>query len=124
MTFQRAPPEVNGFGVTTCTPGLSRSLHVLSFFGLPSRTTKTTTDRVTIPCHLSLFQLGETRCFCTSALMSGASEKATMSASSPEATARLCSPDAPYDCENETPLPAGVFWNAEISWPYASFGVE
>ena len=56
--------------------------------------------------------------------MSGASENATRSADSPAATARLCSPDAPYDCEKLTPCPAGVFWNAEISWPYASFGVE
>ena len=42
-----------------------------------------------------LFQLGETRCFCTSEVMSGSSENATMSASSPAATARLCSPEAP-----------------------------
>src|SRR5919197_634362 len=115
MTFQRAPPEVNGFGVTIWTPGLSRSLQLRSCFGLPSRTTKTTTDRVTMPRHLSLFQLGATRCFCTSDVMSGASENATTSAESPAATARLCSPDAPYDCENVTSLPAAVFWNAGIS---------
>src|SRR3954447_14601952 len=124
ITFQRAPPDVNGLGVTICTPGLSRSVQVFSFFGFPSRTTKTTTERVTIPCHLSLFQLGATRCFCTSDVTSGASENATRSASSPEATARLCSPDAPYDCEKLTSLPAEVFWNAGISAPYASLGVE
>ncbi len=49
--------------------------------------------------------------------MSGASENATTSASRPDATARLCSPDAPYDWENETPLPAADFWKAGISCP-------
>ncbi len=47
---QRAPPELNGFGNTTCTPGLTRSSHVLMCFGLPLRSTKTTTDLETIPC--------------------------------------------------------------------------
>src|SRR5207253_9289968 len=70
ITFQRAPPEVNGFGVTIWTPGLSRSLQVLSLFGLPSRTTKTTTERVTIPCHLFLFQLCGTSFCWTSELTS------------------------------------------------------
>src|SRR6476469_9476987 len=117
MTFQRAPPDVNGLGVITCTPGLSRSLHVRSFFGFPSRTTNTTTERVTIPFHLSLVQFAATSFFWTSDVTSGASENATTSASRPDATARLCSPDAPYDCENDTSLPACVFWKAEISWP-------
>src|SRR6266511_5512429 len=117
MTFQRAPPEVNGFGVMTWTPGLRRSFQVLSFLGLPSRTTKTTTERVTTPFHLSLLQFGATSFFWTSDAMSGASENATTSASRPDATARLCSPDAPYDWENETPLPAADFWKAGISCP-------
>src|SRR3954463_16733293 len=117
ITFQRAPPDVNGLGVTICTPGLSRSVQVLSFFGLPSRTTKTTTERVTIPCHLSWLQFAGTSFFCTRDVTSGASEKATTSASSPDATARLCSPEAPYDCEKLTPWPAPVFWKAGISWP-------
>ena len=39
MMFQRAPPEVNGFGVMTSTPGLVRSAQVLMFFGLPLRVT-------------------------------------------------------------------------------------
>ena len=85
---------------------------------------KTTTDRVTIPWYLSLFQFFATRFFWTSEVMSGSRENATMSASSPAATARLCSPDAPYDWENVTPLPAWVFWNAAINCPYASLGVE
>src|SRR5262249_2694753 len=33
MTFQRAPPEVNGFGVITEMPGLSRSFQVLMCLG-------------------------------------------------------------------------------------------
>ena len=49
MTFQRAPPEVNGFGVSTSTPGLTRSSQPLMFFGLPGRTASATTERVTIP---------------------------------------------------------------------------
>ncbi len=53
----------NGLGVITWTPGLSRTSQLLSFFGLPSRTTNTTTERVTIPFHLSLFQLGATSFF-------------------------------------------------------------
>jgi hypothetical protein len=109
---------------TIWTPALSRSFQVLIFFGLPSRTTKTTTERVTMPRNLPLFQFCGTSFFWTSALMSGASENATMSAFNPEATARLCSPDAPYDCEKLTSLPTAVFWNAEVSWPYASRGVE
>ncbi len=107
---------MKGFGVTICTPGFTRSVHVRIFFGLPSRTTKTTTERVTIPWNLSLFQLGATRCFGTSALTSGASDRATMSAERPAATARLWSPEAPYDCEKLTPWPAGVFCKAGISW--------
>jgi hypothetical protein len=49
MMFQRAPPEVNGFGVTTCTPLRMRSFHDLMCFGFPGRTTKTTTEFVTMP---------------------------------------------------------------------------
>ncbi len=49
MMFQRAPPDVNGFGVTTSTSGRRRSFQLLIFFGLPSRTTKTTTELWTMP---------------------------------------------------------------------------
>jgi len=49
MRFQRALPELNGFGVTTLTPGLVRSAQVVMCFGLPLRTTKTTTEFVTMP---------------------------------------------------------------------------
>ena len=49
MTFQRAPPEMNGFGVITSTPGLTRSFQPLMCFGLPGRTERTTTESVTMP---------------------------------------------------------------------------
>ena len=42
--FHRAPPEVNGLGVITSTPGLVRSSQVRMFLGLPGRTAKTTTE--------------------------------------------------------------------------------
>ena len=47
--FHWAPPEVNGFGVITSTPSLSRSSQVSMPSGLPGRTAKTTTELVTIP---------------------------------------------------------------------------
>ena len=49
ITSQRAPPELNGFGKTTSTPGLTRSSHVRMCFGFPFRSTKTTTDFETMP---------------------------------------------------------------------------
>src|SRR5205814_3162576 len=103
ITFQRAPPDVNGFGVTTCTPGLSRSLHVRMCFGLPPRTMNTTTERVTMPWYAFLFPLEATRCALTSASTSGASDSSTTSAGRPWRTARACSPDAPYDWLKVTP---------------------
>ena len=42
--FHFATPAVNGFGVTTSTPGFSRSFQPLMCFGLPSRSAKTTTE--------------------------------------------------------------------------------
>ena len=49
MTSQRAPPELNGFGNTTSTPGFTRSSQVRMCFGFPLRSTNTTTDFETIP---------------------------------------------------------------------------
>ena len=95
MTFQRAPPEVNGFGLMTWMPGLIRSAHVLMFFGLPSRTTNTTIESVTMPPNLSLFHVVLTRPACESTVTSGASERFTTSAGSPLCTAAACGPDAP-----------------------------
>src|SRR4051794_25987588 len=107
--FQRAPPEVNGFGVTTWTPGFTRSFQLRIFFGLPSRRTKTTTDRVRMPLDLFEPHVRSTTPPLTSALMSGQSERWTKSAFCPARTARVCSPEAPYDWLNETLLPALVF---------------
>ncbi len=47
--FHFAEPELNGFGVTTWTPGLIRSAQLLMCFGLPLRTAKTTTVLAAIP---------------------------------------------------------------------------
>ena len=47
--FHFAEPELNGFGVTTWTPFLTRSFPALMCFGLPSRTAKTTTVSASMP---------------------------------------------------------------------------
>ena len=54
--FHFAAPEVNGFAVTTSTPGLIRSFQLLIFFGFPSRRPKTTSELVTIPLYDCLSQ--------------------------------------------------------------------
>ena len=95
MMFQRAPPEVNGFGVTMSTSERRRSFQPLIFFGFPSRTTKTTTEFVTMPLSDCFFQFASTLPAATSSSTSGASESATMSASRPAFTARVCSPEEP-----------------------------
>ena len=95
MMFHFAPPEVCTFGVTICTPGFTRSSQSRIFFGFPFRTAKTTTERVTMPPHLSFFQFRGTMPLFTSVVTSGSSESATTSALRPETTARACSPDAP-----------------------------
>src|SRR3954468_13369406 len=97
IRFHLAPPEVNGFGVMTSTPGLTMSSQDLIPFGLPLRTASTTTELVTKPsveasCDV---QLEATIPGSTSLSTSGASERATMSAGRPAATARDWSPDAP-----------------------------
>src|SRR5437763_1828903 len=108
MMFQRPLPEVDGFGLTT-------SSHPLMCFGLPLRTTNTTTESLDIPfCGLAS-QLFDTRPSLTSRTTSGVVENATTSAGWPESTARLCEPDAPNDSLKPTPLPADVCSNADIS---------
>src|SRR5580658_9469780 len=97
MMFQRALPELNGFGVSTWMPGLTRSLQFWMFFGLPLRTTKTTTESVTKPFVGPLSQLDATRPALTSVSMSGVREKLTTSAGCPAATARDWVPDGPKD---------------------------
>src|SRR3954466_6385378 len=49
MTFHLAEPEEKTFGVTTSTPGLSRSSQLLMPFGLPLRTTRVATESVIMP---------------------------------------------------------------------------
>src|SRR3954453_13592590 len=100
MMFHLAAPEVNGLGVTTLTPGLSRSSQPWIPLGLPLRTTNETSDVVTKPplppaASVCDTQWEGTSLGSTSLSTSGASEKATTSAFWPAATARLCSPDAP-----------------------------
>ena len=58
MMFQRAAPEENGLGVMTSTPGLVRSSKVLMFFGLPLRTTRATTESVTMPLYCVAVPVG------------------------------------------------------------------
>src|ERR1700693_289453 len=111
--FQRALPEVEGFGVITSTPGLTRSSQPLMCLGLPLRTTSTTTESLTIPLAALASQVLETMPAFTRRVMSGVVENATTSAGWPEATARLCAPDAPNDSLNEIPLPCAVCSKAE-----------
>ena len=96
--FHFAEPEEAGLGVMILTPGLTRSSQVSMFFGLPLRTTITTTDWVRMPLVGVDFQSSATSFSSTSFCTSGSSERWTMSASWPPMTARAWSPDAPYDC--------------------------
>src|SRR4030095_5382310 len=103
MMFHFAAPDVNGFGVRTLMPGLSRSSHVWMPFGLPLRTMRETTDLEIRPLWALSAQVSDTRPALTRRVMSGSREKATTSAARPDSTARLWSPEAPKDSENETP---------------------
>jgi hypothetical protein len=110
MTSQRAPPELNGFGKTTSTPGFTRSSQVLMCFGLPFRSTKTTTDFETMPWYLFADQLLSTSFAWTSLSMSVEIEKLTTSAGRPAATALLCTSDAANEVEKLMSFPAAVPW--------------
>src|SRR4051794_14520820 len=103
--FHRALPEVDGLGVITSVPGLIRSFQPVMCFGLPLRTTNTTTESLDIPFWGLASQSLETMLSLTSRVMSGVVENATMSALWPESTARLCEPEAPKDWLKLTPLP-------------------
>src|SRR6476469_2510709 len=105
MTSHRAPPELNGFGKTTPTPGFTRSSHVRMCFGLPLRSTNTTTDFETMPSYLLLAHVLSTCFDWTSRSMSVVIEKLTTSAGSPAATAFDWTSDAANELENVTPLP-------------------
>ena len=93
--FHFAEPELNGLGVTTSTPGLSRSSQSLMPLGLPLRTTMVTTEPNGMPLYSLAFQLASTRPASTRRVMSGSTEKLTKSASAPAATLRDWSPEAP-----------------------------
>src|SRR5437764_14183666 len=119
MMFQRALPDVEGLGVITSTLGLIRSSHPVMCFGLPLRTTRTTTESVTMPLYWLAAHDFETIPALTRRGTSGAVEKATTPAARPEATARLCAPEAPTDGRNPTPLPPAACAKAEASAWYA-----
>ena len=124
MTSHFAPPELNGFGKTTWTPGLIRSSHVLMCFGLPFRSTKTTTDFETIPSYLFFDQLLSTSFASTRRCMSPAKEKLATSAGRPAATARLCTSEAANESLKLTPLPAAVAGYAAWSFGKTAVGIE
>src|SRR3954467_154167 len=100
MTSQRAPPELNGFGKTTWTPGLIRSSQVRMCFGFPFRRTKTTTDFETMPWYLFVFQYLSTSLASTRRVMSFSTDTLTTSAGRPAATAFDCTSDAANEFEN------------------------
>ena len=79
-------------------------------FGLPLRSTKTTTDFETMPWYGFSSQVLSTSSACTSRSMSVEIEKLTTSAGRPAATALLCTSEAANDDVNLTPFPAGVAW--------------
>src|SRR5260370_20291015 len=94
MTSHRAPPELNGFGNTTSTPGFTRSSQVRMCFGLPFLSTKTTTDFETMPRYAFLSHVLSTRPAETRRSTSVAIEQFTTSAGQAAATAFLCTPGA------------------------------
>src|ERR1700733_3998226 len=100
--FQRALPEVEGFGVITSTPDLIRSSQPVMCLGLPLRTTSATTESLEKPFCGFASQLADTIPSLTRRVMSGVVENATTSAGCPVSTARLCEPDAPNDWANDT----------------------
>src|SRR5450755_2065544 len=115
--FQRALPDVEGLGVITSMPGLIRSFQPVICFGLPLRTTSTTTESLEIPLSGLASQFCATIPSLTKRVTSGVVENATTSAGWPESTARLCEPEAANEDEKPTPLPAGVWAKASVSAP-------
>src|SRR3954469_19167797 len=122
--FHFAEPELNGFGVSTCTPGRTRSFQPLMCFGLPLRTAKTTTVSAGMPPYAWWFHFEATRAGSTSRLTSSPVERKTRSALRPLATARAWSVEAPYDWLNVTPSPSPVFCHDWMIFPMTLFGVE
>ncbi len=100
-----ALPELNGLGVITSTPLLTRLAQLVMCLGFPLRTTNETMELVTMPLVGVALQVGETMPAFTSLVMSGASEKLTTSAGRPSTTAVAWEPEAPKDWEKVTALP-------------------
>src|ERR1700722_10475442 len=121
MRFHLALPELNGLGVITETPLLTRSAQVLMCLGFPLRTTNETMELVTKPLVAFLFQLALTRPALTSLVMSGVNEKLTTSAGRPSTTEVDWEPEAPKDWEKVTPAPALVAWKAGMRAAEAGF---
>ena len=106
--FQRAPPEVNGFGVTTSTPPAAGRPRSGCPSGCPCGRTNTTTEFWTIRrCTGLLPVLGDDARRRPARCMSGSSGRWTKSAGWPASTARDWSPEAPNEFENSTPSPSG-----------------
>src|SRR5258708_39941268 len=95
MTSHRAPPELNGFGNTTSTPGFTRSSQVRMCFGLPFLSTKTTTDFETMPWYAFLSHALSTRPAETRRSTSGEVEKLTTAAGRPAGAALVLAPGPP-----------------------------
>src|SRR5690349_23297922 len=123
-TFHFADPELNGFGVTTFTPGLTRSFQPWMWSGLPGRTTKATTESAAIPPYGAVVQFLATSPASAIASMSRPVERKATLAGWPATIARAWEPDGPYDCVKETPCPAGRWPKREMSFCRTGFGVE
>src|ERR671921_506256 len=121
--FHFAEPEDAGSGVTIWIPGLIRSSQPLIPFGLPGRTTITTTESEMIPLVGPVSQPSATFDG-TSLDMSEPTEKLTKSAFWPLVTAVAWVPLAPYEGVILTPLPSLVLANAVASASYAGLGTE
>jgi hypothetical protein len=92
--------------------------------GFPWRTTKATTESAAIERYGAWSQLFGTRPESASVSTSSPVDRNAMLAGWPATIARACEPDGPYDCVNETPLPAAVWPKREMSFCTIGFGVE
>jgi hypothetical protein len=85
---------------------------------------KETTELAAIPPCGVRVQLLATMPLSASKSMSSPVERNATSAGWPATIALAWEPDGPYDCENETPWPAGWWPKRVISFPITAFGVE
>src|SRR5947209_10122227 len=102
-----------------------RSAQEWMCFGLPGRTAKATTESATVPPWASVvLQFLDMRPAAAIVSTSRPVDRNAMSQPWPATTARDCDPDGPYDCVNETPLPAAVRLHCATSFSTTGFGVE